>query len=159
MYIPFLLSLSRPNSTPLGHHRAQGWAPCVIQQLPMSYLFSPRQCVYVNVTFSTCPTLAVSTRPFSTSASPFLLCKQVHQYYFFRFHTYICINIQYLLFSFRLINDSLCITGYWFILLTTIDSIFFFLWLGNIPLYVLSQCMYVSLHTYMQMYVSLCVYV
>ena len=31
---------------------------------------------------------SVSTRPFSTSASPFLLCKQVHLYYFSRFHIY-----------------------------------------------------------------------
>ena len=25
--------------TPLGHHRAPGWVPCIIQQLPNSYLF------------------------------------------------------------------------------------------------------------------------
>ena len=28
-----------PHPIPLGHHRAPGWAPCVIQQLPTSYLF------------------------------------------------------------------------------------------------------------------------
>ena len=35
-YIHSLLNL---HLTPLGRHRAQGWAPCVIQQLPTSYLF------------------------------------------------------------------------------------------------------------------------
>ena len=28
-----------PYPTPLGHHRAPGWASCVIQQLPISSLF------------------------------------------------------------------------------------------------------------------------
>ena len=28
-----------PITTLLGHHRAQSWAPCAIQQLPTSYLF------------------------------------------------------------------------------------------------------------------------
>ena len=27
------------SSTPLGHHKVPGWAPCVTQQLPTSYLF------------------------------------------------------------------------------------------------------------------------
>ena len=44
------------------------------------------------------PSPTVSARPFSMSASPFLLCKQVYQYYFSRFHVCInrCINTQYL---------------------------------------------------------------
>ena len=41
MYIPSLLSLPAPaphraHPSPLGHHRALSWAPCVIQQLPTS---------------------------------------------------------------------------------------------------------------------------
>ena len=40
MYIPFLLNLPPPSyPIPLGHHRASGWVPCVIQQLPPSSLF------------------------------------------------------------------------------------------------------------------------
>ena len=40
MYIPSLSSLPTPHhSTPLGHHRVQGWTPYVIQQLPTSDLF------------------------------------------------------------------------------------------------------------------------
>ena len=35
-----------PHPTPLGHHRVLGEAPCVIQQLPISYLF------YTSVQFS-----------------------------------------------------------------------------------------------------------
>ena len=30
--------------TPLGHHRAPGWAPCASHQLPTSYLFYTWQC-------------------------------------------------------------------------------------------------------------------
>ena len=32
-------SLPPPHPTHLGHHGAPGWAPCIIQQLPTSYLF------------------------------------------------------------------------------------------------------------------------
>ena len=34
---------------PLGHHRAQSWAPCALQQLPTSYLF---HTLFFNVYFS-----------------------------------------------------------------------------------------------------------
>ena len=38
--ILFLLALLPiPHPTPLGHHRAPEWAPCIVQQLPTSYLF------------------------------------------------------------------------------------------------------------------------
>ena len=36
------------HSIPLGHHRALSWVPCVIQQLPTSYLFYTWQCIYDN---------------------------------------------------------------------------------------------------------------
>ena len=36
---PSLAFLPSPYSTPLGHHRAPGWAPCVTQHLPTSSLF------------------------------------------------------------------------------------------------------------------------
>ena len=42
----------------------------------------------------------VSTNLFSMFAFPFLPYKYVHQYHFSRFHIYICLNIQYLFFSF-----------------------------------------------------------
>ena len=32
------LPIPTPYLTPLGHHRAQGWAPCVIWKLPTRYL-------------------------------------------------------------------------------------------------------------------------
>ena len=38
-----------PYPTTLGHHRAPGWDPCAIQQLPTSYLFYTWQCLYVNI--------------------------------------------------------------------------------------------------------------
>ena len=86
-YITSLLSLSPlpPHPTPLGHHRVPGWAPCAIQQLLTSYLFSRWWYIYVNATFSVCPTLsAVFTSPFSTSVS---------LAHFPRFHIYALIHI------------------------------------------------------------------
>ena len=57
--IPFLLSLPPlPHPTHLGHHRAPGWAPRVMQQLLTSSLFYTRVCIYVNATFSIHPTLS-----------------------------------------------------------------------------------------------------
>ena len=37
-----------PHPTPLGPHRALGWAPCVIQKIPTSYLFYT--CTWCSVT-------------------------------------------------------------------------------------------------------------
>ena len=51
--VPSLLSLP-PSTIPLPCHRAQGRASRVTQQLPASYLFSMRSCVYVSATFSLC---------------------------------------------------------------------------------------------------------
>ena len=46
------------------------------------------------------PSPTVSTSLFSTSASPFLSCKQVHQYHFSRFHIYALIcNIYFSLYD------------------------------------------------------------
>ena len=33
----------------LGHHRARGWAPCVIQRLPTSCLFHTRWYIYMSM--------------------------------------------------------------------------------------------------------------
>ena len=51
-YVPSRLSLLHhpPYPTPLGLHRALGWAPCVIQQPPISYLFTIWQCVCFSTT-------------------------------------------------------------------------------------------------------------
>ena len=56
-YIIFGTSLLFPQSTPLGHQKAPGWAPYVLQQLLTSYLFYTGLCMYVDATFSVCPTL------------------------------------------------------------------------------------------------------
>ena len=59
IYILSLLSfLSLPHPTPLGHHRAPGWAPRVIKQLPTSYLYYTRYYIHVNAVFLTCPSLS-----------------------------------------------------------------------------------------------------
>ena len=47
-YISSPLNLSPPSSHPSSPHRALGWAPCVIQKLPTSYLFYT--CTWCSVT-------------------------------------------------------------------------------------------------------------
>ena len=95
-------------------------------------------CTLPPLSFST-----VSTR-LSTSASPFLPCKQAHQYHFYSFRVSV---LMYICFSF---SDfpSLCITGSRFIHLTRIDFHSFFLWLSTIPLQIHTTC---SLSIYLQM--------
>ena len=59
-YVPSLLNLP-PTSYPipaLGCHRAPGWAPCVMQQLLISYLVYTWWFVYFNATLSICPILS-----------------------------------------------------------------------------------------------------
>ena len=45
------------NLYPKSPLRATGWAPCIIQQLPTSYLFYTWSCLDVNATLSICFTL------------------------------------------------------------------------------------------------------
>jgi len=76
IYIPLPLEpLSHP--TPLSHHRAPGWAPCIIKQLPSSYL--TRGSVYMSMSLSQfdppSPPHTVAASLFSTSASPFSPCR------------------------------------------------------------------------------------
>ena len=57
--------------TPLGHYRAPGWAPCVIQQLPISYFTHGH--VYMSMSLSqfipsSC-SRTMATSPFSMSVS------------------------------------------------------------------------------------------
>ena len=104
-----LLSLPPlPHLTPQGHHRAPGWAPCVIQQLLISYLFYTWQRIYVDTTSPFIPLFlspTVSTSPFSISVSSFLLFKQVHEYQFSGFHVYALIyGICFPLSDFTLYN-------------------------------------------------------
>ena len=100
-----------PHPAPLGHHRALGWAPCIIQQLPTSYLFYTWSCVYVKATRSVCPTLSspfMCTSPFSTSMSLFLPCKWVHQYRFFRFQIHVLIyDIIFLFLTYSTLQNRL----------------------------------------------------
>ena len=48
-----------PHPTPLDLHREPGWATCVIKQLPTNNPFYRWLCIYVNATFSICPTLSL----------------------------------------------------------------------------------------------------
>ena len=88
---PCCASLPSPYPTPLGHHRAQSWAPCVTQQLPTSMYFTcdnVHMLMLLSSFVPPSPSHSVSTSPFATSSSPFLPRKWVHQYRFSRFHIY-----------------------------------------------------------------------
>ena len=95
-----------PHPIPLGHHRAPSWAPCAIQQLPTIY--STHCSVYISDPISqfipTSSSSLVSVCSFPTSVSLFRPCKEVHQYYFSRFHIYAfiydtCFSLSGLLFK------------------------------------------------------------
>ena len=61
IHIYSLLSLppaQPPHPTHLGHHRVLNWAPCVLEQLPTSYLVYMWSCICVNATLSNCPNLS-----------------------------------------------------------------------------------------------------
>ena len=79
------LPAERPSHlTPLGCCGAQGWAPCITQRIPTSCLFL-QTVVYVFPCSShvapPSPSHTVSPGLFSMSASPWLPCKQAHQYH------------------------------------------------------------------------------
>ena len=61
--LPSRISLTHPHPTPLGHHQALSWAPCVIQQLPTSCLFYT--CSYIR-------------QCYSPSSSPLTFCQRMH---------------------------------------------------------------------------------
>ena len=84
------------------------------------YIFPCYSLYYPTLSFL--PTLPISISLFSLPESPLHTYKQVHQHQFSRLH--ICINIQYLFFSFWL--TSLYIIGSAFIHLKTTDSSAFF---------------------------------
>ena len=91
---PSCSSLLRP-SHPSKLSQSSRLGPCVMQQLLTSHLFYPWQCIYVSAALSIRPSPslpAASTCLFSSSALPFLPCKEVHQYYFSRFHIYVLIH-------------------------------------------------------------------
>ena len=72
-----LKPLSHPHPTPLCHHRAPSWAPCVMQP-PASICFI-HSSVYTSVLLSQfipcSPSLSAATSPLSTSAFLFLPCR------------------------------------------------------------------------------------
>ena len=95
VYPFFLKPPSHTSSHPitLGHHRAPGSVPCAIQQLPTNCF--THGSIYVSVLLSPfvlpSPSPTLSTSLFPMSAFPLLPCRQVHQYYLFRFRIYVLI--------------------------------------------------------------------
>ena len=107
-------SWAPPHPTPLGQHRASGWASCAIQKLPTSYFYFTHDNVYVSVRLS----------PF-ISPSPSPLCSQVHSLHLYlysypanRFISTISLDPiymhQYTMFVFLFLTSS-CVTGSRFI--------------------------------------------
>ena len=141
--------LSPPHPTPLGHHGAQSWAPCIVQQLPTSYLFQQQymfQCYSLNSSQPLLPPLC----PHVCSLCLRLCSCPANQFtsnHSSIFHIFTCINIQYLFFSFWL-TYFLALGSSTSIQLTQIHS---FLWLGNIPLYIVYS---LPIHLLLDIYIA-----
>ena len=132
-YIPSLFVLP---PTPPSSHRALSWAPCAITA--GSHCLSILHMVVdiCQPQSSNSPHLcfpSVFTHPFSTSVSLFLPCKQVHLWYFSRFHIHALIyNIWFSLSDlFHSIWQTL--GPFTSLQMTQFCS---FLWLCNILLYI-----------------------
>ena len=88
---PAWASLAAPSTHPtcLGHHRAQGWAPCALQLFPLASRFTQGSvCMpeLLSPWAPPSPSPTGSTSLFSTSAS------SGSSVLFFRLHIYICVN-------------------------------------------------------------------
>ena len=134
-YIPSLWKLSPLPCTPLGHHRAQRWAPCATEQLLISYLFYTQWCVCILILPS--QFISPSPSPCCVHFVPSLhlhLCSSLQvgsSEPFFLDSIYIYVNIQYMFFSFWL--TSLYMTDSRSIRITT-DDPNFLLCLSNIKM-------------------------
>ena len=107
--------------TALSHHRAPGWAPCALQQLPTSYHFAHGNvCVsmllsqLIACSFS----LTAFTSPFCTSMSLFCPADSTISTIFLD-SIYMCVNI-FVFFSFWL--TSFCLRDSRFTHLSSTDS-------------------------------------
>ena len=107
-------------------------------------------CQCYSLTSSQLPFPPVSSSPFSTSASLFLPCHQVHRYHFFRFHIYalawcICFSLSDLLHSvWQTLGPSTSLQ------ITHFPSI---LWKSNIPLCIFATSS-LSIHLSMDIQVA-----
>ena len=76
---PSWASLPSCHPTPLGYHRAPGWAPCVIHTNFSPVTYFKHGGVYILMLLSPflplSPSPTASTTPFSISESPFLPCE------------------------------------------------------------------------------------
>ena len=99
-----LLSLPPPPIQPLEVITESEVGLLVLYSSFLLLIYLTLGSVYMSVSLSQSilpsPSPAVPKGLFSMSLSPFLLCKQVHQYYFSRFHIYVliydnCFSLSY----------------------------------------------------------------
>lgn len=95
------------HAPPPGHRRARSRAPGAVPQISAGRLVHTRESGSVSAALSVLPSSTIlCPRPFSTSVSLFLPCKEVHLDYFSRFRIYaliynICNSLSDLLHSVR----------------------------------------------------------
>ena len=101
---------------PLGYHRASGWAPCDIQQVPPSFPFSTWSYGYVDPHLPIHPTLPI-LRCALLSVSHLHICASVPAlqtglstpvfFFFFRLHIYAMCFFFFLFLIYFILYDSL----------------------------------------------------
>ena len=128
-----------PHPTPLGCPRTPGWAPCVIQQLPSSYLSHISECVCFDATLKPShspPSPAVSTKSvlyvcISVAALQISSSVPFSRSHIYAFRYHICFSLSDLLHSLRqALGSSTSLE------LTQMCS---FIWQGNTPLYICTE--------------------
>ena len=112
IYLPSLLSFTPTQSPAIPPYQVitehQTGPPVLCSSFPLAICFIHGSVYMLMLPSQFIPpslSPSVSTRLFSTSASPFLPCKWVHQHLFFQI-PHICVTIQYLFFSLDVIFVS-----------------------------------------------------
>ena len=125
-----------PRLTPLGHHRAPGWAPWAVLKLTISCLFSTRSCIYFDAALSIRPSLFFPCCPRTPILYIWVYFCPANSFSstnFSRFYTYMG---SYTMFDFLFLLISFCVTGSRFIQLTRTDSNSLLFILSNTTLYI-----------------------
>ena len=136
--------------TALGCHRALGWAPCVIQQIPTGSHTHMVICMFPCYSPSSSHSLLPPVCPKVCSLSVSTAALQIGSWVPSSYIPYTCVNTQYLFFLWL---TSLCITDSRFIHLIRTHSHAFFFFSYNWITFQLHIYIYIHTHTHYSFYI------